>query len=218
MNMNNCCPFCQTGSTVVVTYSSDMKFGRKTAHVTGLKKAVCSSCASESVPAQMHDENLDLILKAEESTQGAVSTGLLRTLREQWNLTQVEASKLFGAGKSSFAKWESQQTKLSTPTALLIQVACHIPEVVPYLAKLSNVEIASHKNTAYANVSHQLNTGAYETVYLTDAAQNGETFWRNVSSPKHLTISPFIRAKKSQWVNAEVQKATRYNEDLVEAA
>lgn len=102
MNKTNCCPFCQTETTEAVTYSSDIKFGRRTINVAGLKKAVCTSCGSESVSAQMHDENLDLILKAEESTQGAVTPGLLRALREQWNLTQVEASKLFGAGKSSW--------------------------------------------------------------------------------------------------------------------
>jgi putative zinc finger/helix-turn-helix YgiT family protein len=218
MNKTNCCPFCQTETTEAVTYSSDIKFGRRTINVAGLKKAVCTSCGSESVSAQMHDENLDLILKAEESTQGAVTPGLLRALREQWNLTQVEASKLFGAGKSSFAKWESAQTKLSTPTALLLQVASHIPEVVPYLAKLSKVEIKSHRNTVYANVSNQLNTGAYETIHLTTEAQNGEVFWRNTSFPKYLAISSTIKAKKSKWVNAEVTEAARYNEDLVEAA
>ncbi len=207
--MNNRCPFCQTGNTEVVTYSSDIKFGRRTINVTGLKKYVCTHCASESVPAQMHDENLDLILKAEEATQGAVSTGLLRLLREQWSLTQVEASKLFGAGKSSFAKWESAQTKMSTPTALLIQVASHIPEVVPYLAKLANVEIASHKNTTDANASHQRDTVAYETVSLSTQVHNGEVLSRHTSLPKQAPTRQFFRAENNRWTKVDVQQPSR---------
>ena len=139
--MNQHCPFCETGTTEVVSYTSTEKFGRKTVEVEGLLKLVCNHCHSETVSGDLHDHNLALFIAAEEGTQGGVSPGLLRTLRENWDLTQSEASKLFGAGPSSFAKWESSQTKLSTPAALLIQVASRFPEVVPYLAQLAKVQL-----------------------------------------------------------------------------
>jgi HTH-type transcriptional regulator/antitoxin MqsA len=139
--MNQHCPFCETGTTEVVSYTSTEKFGRKTVEVEGLLKLVCNHCHSETVSGDLHDHNLALFIAAEEGTQGGVSPGLLRTLRENWDLTQSEASKLFGAGSSSFAKWESSQTKLSTPAALLIQVASRFPEVVPYLAQLADVQL-----------------------------------------------------------------------------
>lgn len=139
--MSPACPFCETGTTEVVSYTSTEKFGRKTFEVEGLLKLVCNHCHSETVSGDLHDHNLALFIAAEEGTQGGVSPGLLRTLRENWDLTQSEASKLFGAGPSSFAKWESSQTKLSTPAALLIQVASRFPEVVPYLAQLAKVQL-----------------------------------------------------------------------------
>ena len=139
--MSLACPFCETGTTEVVSYTSTEKFGRKTVNVEGLLKLVCNHCHSETVSGDLHDHNLALFIVAEEGTQGGVSPGLLRTLRENWDLTQSEASKLFGAGSSSFAKWESSQTKLSTPAALLIQVASRFPEVVPYLAQLADVQL-----------------------------------------------------------------------------
>jgi putative zinc finger/helix-turn-helix YgiT family protein len=139
--MSQTCPFCETGTTEVVSYTSTEKFGRKSVNVEGLLKLVCNHCHSETVSGDLHDHNLALFIAAEEGTQGGVSPGLLRTLRENWDLTQSEASKLFGAGPSSFAKWESSQTKLSTPAALLIQVASRFPEVVPYLAQLAKVQL-----------------------------------------------------------------------------
>ena len=144
--MTQHCPFCETGTTEVVGYTSTEKFGRKTVNVEGLLKLVCNHCHSETVSGDLHDHNLALFIAAEEGTQGGVSPGLLRTLREQWDLTQSEASKLFGAGPSSFAKWESSQTKLSMPSALLIQVASQFPEVIPYLAQLTGMKFKKESN------------------------------------------------------------------------
>jgi len=153
--MSQTCPFCETGTTEVVSYTSTEKFGRKSVNVEGLLKLVCNHCHSETVSGDLHDHNLALFIAAEEATQGGVSPGLLRTLREQWDLTQSEASKLFGAGPSSFAKWESSQTKLSMPSALLIQVASQFPEeVMPYLAQLANVQLNINSVKSKNEIGH----------------------------------------------------------------
>ncbi len=189
--MNQHCPFCETGTTEVVGYTSTEKFGRKTVEVEGLLKLVCNHCHSETVSGDLHDRNLALFIAAEEGTQGGVSPGLLRTLRENWDLTQSEASKLFGAGPSSFAKWESSQTKLSTPAALLIQVASRFPEVVPYLAQLADVHVKS--------------TSTYETVSLTINAKNSQDF-SNRKLTSHSLLSNLIN--KCSWSSAEISEAS----------
>jgi len=102
--MSQACPFCETGTTVVVSYTSTEKFGRKTVNVEGLLKLVCNHCHSETVSGDLHDHNLALFIAAEEGTQGGATSGLLRALRENGDLTQSEASKSFGAGSSFFAK------------------------------------------------------------------------------------------------------------------
>lgn len=142
MSYDNVCPFCDSSDTVVMSYAKDVKLGRRKIRIGGLRKLHCEACGSDSVPGGLHDANLALINEAAEGNRGAVTVGVLRTFRESWSLSQKDASCLFGAGKSSFAKWESGQAKLSTPSALLIQIATKFPFVVPYLAKLSGTTLS----------------------------------------------------------------------------
>lgn len=135
------CPFCESAETVEVSFSEELRVGRNRLSVAGLTKLVCSHCGSESIPGVMHDANLALIRAATEEKQGAVTAGMLRTLRDTWSFNQKEASAIFGAGMSSFAKWESGQAKLSGPSALLVQVALKFPQVVPHLAALAGVKM-----------------------------------------------------------------------------
>lgn len=171
MSKVHVCPFCEDGATKEVTFSQSVRVGRKSVVVEGLKKRVCLACQSESVPGQLHDANLDLIEAAQARVAGQVPVAALRELRERWDLSQKSASKIFGAGPSSFGKWESGQANMSTPSALLVKVALRFPQVVRYLSGLAGVplgDVAVH--------SMPMANGAYETVHLTQPAMNGHVF------------------------------------------
>lgn len=171
MSKVHICPFCEVGKTEEVTFAETVKVGRKSVAVEGLRKRVCPACHSESVPGHLHDANLDLIEAAQSRVTGQVPVSALRALRERWELSQKTASKIFGAGASSFGKWESGQANMSTPAALLIKVALEFPQVVRYLAKLAGVSLgdvaASPMPVAF---------GAYKTVHLAQEAMNGNVF------------------------------------------
>jgi DNA-binding transcriptional regulator YiaG len=157
-------------------YTHDIPHGQFAQYCQTLTQK-CNHCHSETVSGDLHDHNLALFIAAEEGTQGGVSPGLLRTLREQWDLTQSEASRLFGAGPSSFAKWESSQTKLSMPSALLIQVASQFPEVVPYLAKLAKVQLNIN------SVKSKSETGHKQLVTIETKGESG-SYNLSMSSPQ----------------------------------
>lgn len=141
--MKHICSFCEVGELSTVVYTHALKAGRRTVHVPGLSKMVCGHCGEESVPVEMYARNAKLVEAALAATPAAVSKGLLKTLRETFEVSQRDASKMFGAGETAFAKWESGQTDMSDPAALLVQCALNVPGVMEYLAKLSNVEIAT---------------------------------------------------------------------------
>lgn len=174
MTNSRVCPFCEEEAARVIEYSGKIKFGRKSVFVSGLKKVVCDHCGSESIPLEFHDKNTELIRDAASISGEIISVDILKTFREKWGLSQKDASLIFGAGVSSFGKWESRQSNISTPAALLIQVASKFPEVVSFLAKMADVDLcpssSATKESASA-FSHRL-YGAYETVSskLEDAA------------------------------------------------
>jgi putative zinc finger/helix-turn-helix YgiT family protein len=215
MKYTHICPFCEEGDAVEVEYSKKIKLGRRMVLVEGLKKTVCEVCESESVPDAFHDLNLALINHAGDVCRGAVSAGMLRALREDWDLTQVDASKLFGAGKSSFAKWESGQAKISTPAALLIQVAMNVPGVMPYLGKLAKMAMrvkVTHRKLS--TVVPGAVSGAYETVRFPDnVAANVVQFKHRITHKPHRMATTSDVLREEDWGSA-YSSPKKYNPDV----
>lgn len=139
--MTNICAFCDVGELDTVVYTHIVKAGRSSVSVPGCSKMVCSHCGEESIPLEMYGENAKLVEAALAATPAAISRALLKSLRERFGLSQRDASKLFGAGDASFAKWESGQSEMSGPAALLAQCALNVSGVIEYLAHLSDVEV-----------------------------------------------------------------------------
>jgi putative zinc finger/helix-turn-helix YgiT family protein len=136
------CPACEHGNLDEVQYDSKVKFGRKLLGVYGLRKSVCNHCGDESVTEEQFSSNNHLVELAASNVPHAISAGLLQSLRQQYQLTQKDASTLFAAGANSFAKWESSQVAPSGPAALLLQCAFHVPGVMNYLASLHKVKLS----------------------------------------------------------------------------
>lgn len=140
--MTHTCDFCGSLEVAEVVYEERVTMGRRKVLVAGLRKMECAHCGQEYVEADQVSQNHVLMESALHHSAGQVVIGLLRTIRERWDLTQRAASMLFGAGSNSFAKWESGQLP-SGPTALLLQCAAHVPGTVEYLASLQNATLPS---------------------------------------------------------------------------
>lgn len=136
----NACPICDAEALHEISFNERRKVGRRAVEIIGLIKTECAACGSDFVSATQHDANTSLIANYIARTQTGITRGILRKLRETWGLSQRDASKIFGAGDTAFAKWESGK-ELSTPAALLIQVATNVRGAMPYLAKLANIVV-----------------------------------------------------------------------------
>lgn len=215
MSKVHVCPFCEVGKTEEVTFAETVKVGRKSVAVEGLRKRVCPACHSESVPGHLHDANLDLIEAAQSRVTGQVPVSALRALRERWELSQKTASKIFGAGPSSFGKWESGQANMSTPSALLVKVALQFPQVVGYLAKLAGVPLGDA-----ATSSMPAAFGAYETVHLSQEAMNGKVFaMAHAQLKTHSKDVQICAAFADEWREGLTREVSESRDDqMLEAA
>lgn len=136
------CLHCIDGTMQEESYSKAVKKGRKSFQVEGLKRFSCDACGGELITRAQFKENNRLVDDAvNRDTEQCVGTEDLRCFRVQYDLTQREASTLFGAGQSSFAKWESGQCAMSTPAALLVRCALDVPGVVLHLAALQGLAL-----------------------------------------------------------------------------
>ena len=210
MSKVHICPFCEVGETEAVEFSKEIKAGRKSVMVAGLKKQVCTQCHSESIPGWLHDQNMDLIEAAQERVKNLVPLAGLRALRERWDLSQKSASKIFGAGPSSFGKWESGQSNMSTPAALLVKVALRFPNVMPYLARLAGVSLG---DVAVNRMPPSF--GAYEMVHLPVEAMNANVF--SVHGHRQRVYVQGVQQLADEWRAGLSPDALR-EEPLAEAA
>lgn len=206
MPMNHVCPLCEEGVAREEVYSADIKVGRKTICVEGLRKSVCELCGGETVFEEQLKNNDELYQKAVSKDRGTVSVGMLRSLRDEWCLTQTEASQLFGAGANSFAKWESMQANLSTPSALLVRLAATYPEVVPYLASLCDFKLnPESQGLRRSRMAGSSRRGAYETIHLHKEDASNVVF---IHAPALARASS--RADKSaRWLEQNAWKGAR---------
>ncbi len=131
------CPFCEDGQMSEASYVSVVRSGRRQLDIDGLLHHICDRCAQSLTDRRQMAHNRAVMQAAQErDVVASIDTTFLQTLRQQHDLTQRAASRLFGAGDSSFAKWESGQSKVSTPTALLLRCAAEVPGVIDHLAML----------------------------------------------------------------------------------
>ena len=218
VNFKYVCPFCEEEAAQSVEYSESVKFGRKNVSVKGLKKIVCDHCGSESVPVEFYELNAELMRQAVDASGEVISVAALRDLREDWGISQKDASLIFGAGQSSFGKWESKQSNISTPAALLIKVACRFPMVVPYLAKLANVKLPRESLGQKSLIPPSLRVvGAYETVSsMQEDSANG--IYIHVPSLRARNTTSVNAARGAAWESTNlksvggVRSAERFHE------
>lgn len=178
------CDVCGSASAKIVSYTEKVKVGRRAISVLGLQKLVCPECGGESIPLEWLDRNADLFLAAENAHRDLVTPGAFRRFRERWGLTQQEASRLFGAGASSFAKWESGQSNISTPAALLFKSAEKFPDVCAHLASLAQVTLRSAHAPASIHPAERLpSLRRYSTEWASSWTANDDVFELDVILP-----------------------------------
>lgn len=156
------CPHCADGVMSEVVCSKAVRQGRRTVQVAGLKKYLCSTCQGDMLSrAQMkaNDARVEEALARE--VEASVDVVMLKDLRERFDLTQRQASRLFGAGDSAFAKWESGQTAMSRPAVLLVRCANEVGGVMEHLASLQGVRLTLHTQPV---VQHGFDEGQWESV------------------------------------------------------
>ena len=154
------CMYCGQDARQEVSFSEQVANGRRRYVVEGLLKTVCSNCGEGTITRAQSSHNAALIDSIVSSVPTLVTPAFVRNLRELWDLTQKQASRLFGAGENAFAKWESGQVP-SGPAALLLQTAVAVPGVMEFLAKLSHVDlpskavdVAAAERSMYRNRAH----------------------------------------------------------------
>ena len=127
---NSSCPSCGHSSGKVRRYSDDVEFRGLVLCLEGLEETVCPKCKQtwqtviqQSAYRQALREAYAKRREELRAEQGLLSGSEIRMIRESLNITQRQASALFGGGQNAFNKYESGEVLQSSAMDLLLRLS-----------------------------------------------------------------------------------------------
>src|SRR5690349_5677080 len=104
--MTQFCPACERGLLVPTTGTETLSYGGKNLNVEGIEFSTCQACHEDIVSPEQAKRNDVRFADAKRVADNLLTSREIKSLRESWNLTQAEASKVFGGGQNAFSKYE----------------------------------------------------------------------------------------------------------------
>ena len=132
------CPTCGTGKLVQGVRDIPYAYkGKKTA-IKAVKGRFCDNRKCREVVMDMGESvrtSKEMLEFNKKVNAGLTPIDLLTRVREQFNLTQQQAAKVFGGGANAFSRYESGNTKPPVALVKLFKVLNRHPELFKEIAE-----------------------------------------------------------------------------------
>ena len=132
------CPTCETGKLVQAVRDMSYAYkGRKTA-IKAVKGRFCGNRKCREVVMDMGESvrtSKEMLEFNKKVNAGLTPIDLLTRVREQFNLTQQQAARVFGGGANAFSRYESGNTKPPVALVKLFKVLNRHPELFNEIAE-----------------------------------------------------------------------------------
>lgn len=155
MTENEICPCCEVGTTRTHTFSDEYVHRGRRIIVEGLTGYRCESCEELSFDAALLKANNKLVAQAraqaadmERREMGMLLADEIRALRELLQITQQEASSVFGGGENAFSKYERGEIVQSASMDLLMRVARAIPDAATWLLTKQGISVGDRSRVS----------------------------------------------------------------------
>ena len=140
------CPTCGTGKLVEAVRNIPYAYkGKKTA-IKAVKGRFCDNPKCREVVMDMGESvrtSKQMLEFNKKVNAGLTPIDLLTQVREQFNLTQQQAAKVFGGGANAFSRYESGNTKPPVALVKLFKVLNRHPELFNEIAETGDRAAAS---------------------------------------------------------------------------
>lgn len=136
-NKSNICPACEEGHLTESHYEGDFKHNGVVIHVADLECYICDTCGADPVFEDQIRRNHLKIADTKRRSEGLLIGKEIKAIRNQLQLTQREASALFGGGANAFSKYERGDVLQSKPMDSLVRLASESNYVLMRLTEMA---------------------------------------------------------------------------------
>lgn len=146
------CPICGEGMLSEIRTTRDLVYQAQTGSVPFVY-SVCDACGSEQGTPEQTRSNKRTFLAFQKQVDGLLTGKAVAQLLDGWEITQVQAARIFGGGAVAFSKYKHDDVKQSEAMDKLLRVAAAVPEAFAWLVQYSGEpaerEVASLNETLF---------------------------------------------------------------------
>jgi len=133
------CPTCGTGSLVEAVRDVPYIYKGEKTVIKAVKGKFCDNPKCQEVVMDMGESvrTSKEMLEFNKTVNAELTPiGLLTQVRQQFDLTQQEAAKVFGGGANAFSRYESGKTKPPIALVTLFKVLNKHPDLFPEIVEI----------------------------------------------------------------------------------
>lgn len=127
------CPICGEGRLHPLALTNAVEYKGQHASIP-LLMTECDACGSEQAGQEEARANKRAMMAFRKQVDGLLSGAEIRALRDQLEISQAQAARIFGGGPVAFSKYENDDVAQSESMDKLIRVAGAIPAAFCWLA------------------------------------------------------------------------------------
>lgn len=127
------CPICGEGRLHTLALTNAVEYKGQHASIP-LLMTECDACGSEQAGQEEARANKRAMMAFRKQVDGLLSGAEIRALRDQLEISQAQAARIFGGGPVAFSKYENDDVAQSESMDKLIRVAGAIPAAFCWLA------------------------------------------------------------------------------------
>ena len=132
------CPTCESGKLVAAVRDVPYTYKGKRKVIKAVKGRFCDNPMCREVVMDMGESvrtSKEMLEFNKKVNAGLTPINLLTQVREQLNLTQQQAAKVFGGGPNAFSRYESGKTKPPVALVKLFKVLNKHPDLFEEIAE-----------------------------------------------------------------------------------
>lgn len=117
------CSYCERGTLQPRKSTERFAYKGQERDVPGYTYSVCDECGQEITTAEQMKVNQRLIADEKRRADGLMTSTAIKALRDKLDLSQADASKIFGGGPNAFYKYENGEVMQSVALDRLMVLA-----------------------------------------------------------------------------------------------
>lgn len=173
----NVCKACNSDSVEVFNDTETLTYNGKSLLVE-IQYSVCNECGREFISTEQIKHNDLAIRDAKKISDGLLSSHEILQARKALNITQEQASVIFGGGKNAFSKYERCEVSQSASMDKLIRMSLKHREVFLDLCHEAGITIWTSSANKSSRKIFGFEIALMPEVYKPSAA-NQESFTHN---------------------------------------